>query len=164
VLGGFEHGIQAGSLEQGIGPLVEVVVPSRMDTVNDGVGNGDVPLAELAQQRLGPATSFASGLSLKHALLENVVEDEVILDVERYVTHCFHLFHDRRDGPAQLSENHQTGRRVAPRGRVEFRDAPQDTPDVVASIAVPAQDCQHRVVGRRISPIDVSDRNYHSFV
>ena len=65
----------------------------------------------------------------------------MILDVERYITHCCHLFHDRRNGPAQLSENYQTGRGVAPGGGVEFREARQDSPDVLASIAVPAQDC-----------------------
>ena len=83
MLGGFEHGIQAGGIEHGIGPLVEIIDPGGMDTVDDGVGNGAVPLAEETQQRLGPATSFASRLAFKHALLEDVVEDGVILDVER---------------------------------------------------------------------------------
>ena len=176
MLGRVENGIQAGSVENGVRPSVEILDPGGMDTVNDGVGNGAVSLAELAQQRLGPATGFtlkpalvealklAFAEALKYALLEDVVEDGVILDVERYVTHSCHLFHNRRDGPAQLSENYQTGRSVAPCGGVEFRETHQDAPDVLASIAVPAQDCQHRVVGRRISPIDVPDRNYHSFV
>src|SRR4051812_32370573 len=107
MLGRVENGIQAGRVENGIGPSIQIVDPGGMDTVDDGVGNGAVPLAELTQQRLRPAMGF----SLKHALLENVVEEGVILDVERDIAHCCHLFHDRRNSPAQLSENYETSRR-----------------------------------------------------
>ncbi len=73
----------------------------------------------------------------------------MVLDVERNVTHGFHLFHNSRNRPAQLSENDQSCGGVTPHTGIEFGKAHQDAPDVLASIAVPAQDCQHRVVGRR---------------
>ena len=108
-----------------------------MDSLDSGVGYGAVPLAEETQQRLGPAASLTSRLAFQHALFEDIVKDRVILDVESKITHCCHLFHDRWNGPAQLSENYQTCRGVAPGGGVEFRKTRQDAPDVLASIAVP---------------------------
>ena len=62
---GIEDGIQAGGVENGVRPSIEILDPGGMDTVDDGVGNGAVPLAELAQQRLGPATGFSLKLALK---------------------------------------------------------------------------------------------------
>ena len=98
--------------------------PAVRQAFGHSVRNIAEALAKHAQQRLGPAAGFSLRLLLRypfdHALLEDVVEDGVILDVERNVAHRFCLFHNGRDRPAQLSENDQSCGGVAPHTGIEL--------------------------------------------